>query len=66
MGIEIAAVLKKLYPRQFDPGKLLLLLGNAVTVGMLDQGAKPAEIVQSWSEELAAFETVRRKYFLYK
>lgn len=65
MGIEIAAALRKLYPKQFDPGKLLLV-GNAATVKLLEQGAKPEEIVRSWSDDLAAFEAMRRKYFLYK
>jgi uncharacterized protein YbbC (DUF1343 family) len=66
MGMEIAAVLKKLYPQQFDPGKMLLLLGNAATVQMLEQGAAPEEVVRSWAADLAAYETLRRKYFLYK
>lgn len=66
MGLEIAAVLRKLYPEQFDPGKLLLLVGHAATVKLLEQGAPPGEIVRSWSEDLAAFEAMRRKYFLYK
>ena len=66
MGIEIATVLRKLYPEQFDPAKLLLLLGNAATVKLLEEGAQPEEIVRSWSEDLAAFEAMRRKYFLYK
>jgi uncharacterized protein YbbC (DUF1343 family) len=66
MGIEIATVLRKLYPQQFDPAKLLLLLGNAATVKLLEKGAKPEEIVRGWADDLAAFETMRRKYFLYK
>jgi len=66
MGVEIALVLKKLYPQQFDPGKMLLLLGNGTTVQMLEQGAAPEEVVGSWAADLAAYETLRRKYFLYK
>ncbi|MBZ5540223.1 MAG: DUF1343 domain-containing protein [Acidobacteriia bacterium] len=66
MGMEIATVLKKLYPQQFDAGKMLLLLGNTATVEMLEQGAAPEEVVRSWAADLAAYETLRRKYFLYK
>jgi uncharacterized protein YbbC (DUF1343 family) len=66
LGLEIAAALKRLYPRQFDPARTLLLLGNEATVKMLVQGGPPEEIVRSWSADLAAFETVRRKYFLYR
>jgi uncharacterized protein YbbC (DUF1343 family) len=66
IGIEIASVLKNLYPQQFDPGKLLLLLGNEATVKMLEGSAAPEEIVRSWSADLSAFEAMRRKYFLYQ
>jgi uncharacterized protein YbbC (DUF1343 family) len=66
MGLEIAAVLRKLFPQQFDPAKVLLLTGNAGTVQQLQSGVAAEKIVASWSAELAAFEQVRRKYFLYK
>ena len=66
MGLEIAAVLQKLYPRQFDIAKLLDLTGNADTVQQLQSGATPEKIVASWTPALAAFDQLRRKYFLYK
>lgn len=66
MGLEIAAVLQKLYPKQFDPAKLLELTGNSETVQQLQSGVAPEKIVASWSDSLAAFDKVRRKYFLYK
>ena len=65
-GIEIAAVLQKLYPDHFDPAKLLLLTGSDETVRQLQGAAAPEKIVASWNAELTAFEAVRRKYFLYK
>jgi uncharacterized protein YbbC (DUF1343 family) len=66
MGLEIAAVLRKLYPQQFDAAKLLPLVGNADTIQQLQAGVAPEKIVASWSGALAAFEQIRRKYFLYK
>jgi uncharacterized protein YbbC (DUF1343 family) len=66
MGLEIAAVLSKLYPTQFDPDKTLLLVGDPGTVSQLRQGVSPDQIVASWSADLAAFDQVRKKYFLYK
>ncbi len=66
MGLEIAAVLRKLYPQQFDPGKLLTLVGNANTIQQLQSGVAPEKIVAGWSADLSAFEPIRRKYFLYK
>jgi uncharacterized protein YbbC (DUF1343 family) len=66
VGLEIAAILQKLYPKEFDPEKILLLIGNSDTVQQLQSGTSPEKIVSSWSSSLTAFEQVRRKYFLYK
>ena len=35
MGLEIAVILHKLYPTQFDPAKLITLLGDEDTVTSL-------------------------------
>ncbi|PYX54094.1 MAG: hypothetical protein DMG76_23085, partial [Acidobacteria bacterium] len=66
MGLEIAAVLKKLYPDKVDLAKTITLLGNAATVEELRIGAPPEKIVADWKDDLAAYEKTRRKYFLYK
>jgi uncharacterized protein YbbC (DUF1343 family) len=66
VGLEIAAILQKLYPKEFDPEKLLLLVGNSDTIQQLQSGTAPEKIVSSWSDSLTAFEQIRRKYFLYK
>jgi uncharacterized protein YbbC (DUF1343 family) len=66
MGVEIATVLKKLYPEDFDPAKTMFLVGNAQTVRQLEQGVGPEQIVASWSSDLSTFDALRRKYFLYK
>ena len=66
MGLEIAAVLQKLYPSHFDPAKLLLLAGSAETVRMLQESTPPDQIVASWAPALAEYDKLRRKYLLYK
>jgi len=66
MGLEIAELLRKMYPSNFDPAKLLLLLGNAETVQQLQENVPAEKIVASWSASLAAFDQTRRKYFLYR
>ena len=66
MGLEIAVILQRLYPKQFDFQKLLELTGNADTIQQLQSGAAPEKIVASWSSALASFDQIRRKYFLYK
>jgi uncharacterized protein YbbC (DUF1343 family) len=66
VGLEIAAILQKLYPKQFDVSKLIELVGNADTIQQLQSGVAPEKIVASWLDSLVAFEQIRRKYFLYK
>jgi uncharacterized protein YbbC (DUF1343 family) len=66
LGLEIAAILQRLYPQQFATAKLLELTGNAETIEQLRSGVAPEKIVASWSASLASFDQMRRKYFLYK
>jgi len=66
MGVDIAVILHRLYPQQFDPEKLLLLLGSSDSIQQLQSGMPPEKIVASWSTALTAFDQIRRKYFLYK
>jgi len=66
IGLEIASILQKLYPKEFHTEKLIELLGNARSVQQLQSGTAPEQIVASWSSDLVAFDQIRRKYFLYK
>jgi uncharacterized protein YbbC (DUF1343 family) len=66
MGVEVATILKKLYPTQFDPAKLVFLVANAETIRQLQEGALPEQIVANWESQLHDFDALRRKYFLYK
>ena len=66
LGLEIAEILQRLYPKDFDTDKLVGLLGNAGTVQQIKDGVPPEKIVASWSDALASFDQVRRKYYLYK
>jgi uncharacterized protein YbbC (DUF1343 family) len=66
MGLEIAALLQKMYPQNFDISKTIGLLGNAESVQKLKAGVSPSEIVASWQPALAEFDKTRRNYFLYK
>lgn len=66
LGIEIAALLERMYPKDFDVEKTITLLGNAETVQKLRGGVSASEIVGSWQPSLTEFEQTRRKYFLYK
>jgi uncharacterized protein YbbC (DUF1343 family) len=66
VGLEIAVILQNLYPKNFDPAKLLFLVGNSETIRQLQAGVSPEQIVASWSTDLATFDQTRRKYFIYK
>jgi uncharacterized protein YbbC (DUF1343 family) len=66
VGLEIAAVLQKMYPDHFDVSKTIVLLGNDATVEQLKAGTPPEQIIAAWAPALEGFEQVRRKYFLYK
>jgi uncharacterized protein YbbC (DUF1343 family) len=66
IGLEIVVELHKRYPDHFDVTKILLLLGNDSTVQQLQSGTAPVEIIASWGKDLAAYDAVRRRYFLYK
>jgi uncharacterized protein YbbC (DUF1343 family) len=64
-GLTIARALITLYPADFQPKGLLLLLGNQATYDALLRGDPIEAIVASWSPELAAFAAVRARYLLY-
>jgi len=66
LGLEIAEILQKLYPKDFDTAKLVGLVGNSDAVQQIQAGVAPERIIASWSDSLKAFDQVRRKYFLYK
>ncbi|HKW64119.1 MAG TPA: DUF1343 domain-containing protein [Candidatus Acidoferrum sp.] len=66
LGLEIAEILQKLCPKDFDTDKLIGLVGNADTVQQIKDGVAPEKIVAGWSDALKAFDQTRRKYFLYK
>jgi uncharacterized protein YbbC (DUF1343 family)/CubicO group peptidase (beta-lactamase class C family) len=64
-GLTIARALMTLYPADFQPKGLLLLLGNQATYDALSRGDPIEKIVASWSPDLAAFAAVRARYLLY-
>ena len=66
MGLEIAEILQKKYPANFETAKTVLLLGNDETVSQLQAGTPPAQIIAGWAKDLAAYDQMRQKYLLYK
>jgi len=66
VGLEIAELLQKKYPDHFDVAKTISLLGNDATVEQLKSGTPVEEIIAGWAQDLADFEIMRKRYFIYK
>jgi uncharacterized protein YbbC (DUF1343 family) len=64
-GLEIAAQLLKLYPKEFEAHKFNRLLVNQKVFDAFKQGSEGKALRQVWERELAAFRAIRRKYLLY-
>jgi uncharacterized protein YbbC (DUF1343 family) len=66
MGIEIAGVLRALYPEKFDVAKMMFLVGNAETLTQIQDGVRTDNIVSGWQKDLQSLAVMRSKYLLYK
>ncbi len=66
LGIELAAALQKLYPKQFQLDRMKDLLVNAAVFEALFGGRDPRRIADDWREALESFQKMREKYLLYK
>lgn len=66
LGLEAAAALQQLYPREFALDRIITLLGNAAALERLRRGDPPTRIVDEWADELAAFRRLREPYLLYR
>jgi len=64
-GLEIAAQLLKLYPKNFAADQFNRLLANQKVYDAFRQGADSRALGQIWGIDLERFRAVRRKYLLY-
>jgi len=65
LGIEILAVLHRLYPIQFQLTKVQRLLCNQATLDALTRGDDPRDIAATWTAAIAAFKSATAPYLLY-
>ena len=65
VGLEIADALHRLYPKNFELEKIVLLLGSKSTVERLALGDSPEAVIRDWTPDLDKFRAVREKYLLY-
>jgi len=66
LGVELAAVLHKLYPQQFHMEKMIDILANPSVYDAISQGQDPRRIAEDWRDPLEQFEQLREKYLIYK
>jgi uncharacterized protein YbbC (DUF1343 family)/CubicO group peptidase (beta-lactamase class C family) len=65
MGVEIAAALYKLFPKDFQIDKTLPLVGARWVLDAIKAGKEPRRIAYRWQEPLARFRKLRARYLLY-
>jgi uncharacterized protein YbbC (DUF1343 family) len=65
LGIELAAALLQLYPKQFESAGMKSLLANDAELKKLQRGDDPKRITAGWQRSLRSFRKARRQYLLY-
>ena len=65
LGLEVAAALNHLYPKQFTAANLDPLMRNKASLGALVAGEDPRRIAEAWQDSVSSFMAKRRKYLLY-
>lgn len=65
VGLQIAETLYRLYPKDFDPGKMSRLLLHAPTLEAVKANKPLKEIHALWRKDLKEFKKRRAKYLLY-
>jgi uncharacterized protein YbbC (DUF1343 family) len=66
VGLEIAAALHRLYPKQFDLGKTGRLFGSREGLERLLAGDDPEPMAGSWAADEARWRQLRAKYLIYR
>ncbi len=64
-GLEIAAQIYKLYPKEFNVEKFNRLLVSDNIYNAFKQGSEAKALRQIWQSELEQFKAIRQKYLLY-
>jgi len=65
LGLELAAALLKLYPKDFDTSRMIHLLGNDAAMAALLRGDDPRRITAGYEADLQKFMQIREKYLIY-
>jgi uncharacterized protein YbbC (DUF1343 family) len=66
LGIELAAAVRQLYPKQFEVDERTGELADKVTVDLLFAGEDPLSIAAGWRDSIDQFEQVRQRNLIYR
>ena len=65
LGVEITAALHTFYPKKFQLGDTLGMIGTRSVLNAIRSGEDPRAIVSQWQDPLEDFKQLRAKYLLY-
>jgi uncharacterized protein YbbC (DUF1343 family) len=65
LGLSLVSILHKLYPGEFEMGKVLDLLGNMEAMQMLREGKSPSDVLRAGSARMRQFLAKRQKALIY-
>ena len=66
LGVEVAAMLHKLYGAKYELEAADKLFGSKEGLAQIRSGADPLEIVNSWGASEAKWRLLRAKYLIYR
>jgi uncharacterized protein YbbC (DUF1343 family) len=66
LGVELAAALLKLYPKDYKIERMSELLVNPAVFEALVAGQDPRRVAEGWRESIDKFMELRKAYLLYK
>jgi uncharacterized protein YbbC (DUF1343 family)/CubicO group peptidase (beta-lactamase class C family) len=64
-GLALALALHKLYPKDFEPRRMMTIVGNEAVVSAIARGASLAEVEALYAADLKAFAERRKPFLLY-
>ena len=65
LGVELAAALYRLYPREFRVDSMLGMVGSSRVLDQIKAGEDPKSIERNWQSALIDFRMLRSRYLLY-
>jgi uncharacterized protein YbbC (DUF1343 family) len=65
LGLTLISILYRLYPGEFEIGRVMELLGNAKAMQVLQAGGSPGKVLQAGSAQMQEFLIKRQKVLIY-